>query len=113
MQGAVSGQFQFVYATPEYLTTRTEAQLHELQAACNFCLVAMDEAHCIADMGRTFRPAFTRLHTLRAPGSALQHVPWIAVTATAGPAVQVRIQLYKLRPTNHACIAGAHASHSL
>jgi superfamily II DNA helicase RecQ len=78
----------FVYVTPEFLTTRAPDELAALQRASNFCCVALDEAHYVADMGRTYPLA--RLHEARAPGGALAALPWVAVTATATPAVQAR-----------------------
>lgn len=101
MQGAIAGRFQYVYVTPEYITTRTDAQLQELHAACNFCLLGVDEAHCVTDMGRTFRPAFMKLQTLRGDGSPLKHLPWVAVTATASPGVQVSTALSLLKISLH------------
>ena len=90
MQGVLRGQFQFVYVAPEYITTRSTEELAELQRACNFCLIALDEAHCIADVGRGHRrQSYSQLHKVRAHGSALAGLPWIAVTATATPQVQV------------------------
>ena len=90
-QAAYAGQFQFVYITPEYASTRDAADLTTLHTACRFCLIALDEAHCVADMGKGFRStSYSQLHRLRGDASPLRDVPWIAVTATATPAVRVR-----------------------
>eukprot|EP00892_Ulva_mutabilis_P003710 jgi/Ulvmu1/1710/UM116_0023.1 len=104
--GAYAGKFQFIYVTPEYLTTRSEAQLCELHTACNFCLMAMDEAHCVANSGHGFRPAFAQLHRLREPSCPLHQVPWIAVTATARPAIQMHIAI-SLGLRDHLLLCGS------
>jgi hypothetical protein len=86
-----AGQFQFVYVTPEYASTRSTEDLAALHGASKFCLIALDEAHCVSDWGKGYRAAsYSQLHKLRAPGSPLAALPWVAVTATATPRVQVR-----------------------
>lgn len=90
LQAAFSGRSKFVYVTPEFVARCPEA-IHQLHAAANFCLLALDEAHCVSDMGKGFRAeGYSQLHRLRAPGSPLAALPWMAVTATATPDVQVR-----------------------
>ena len=49
-------------------------------------LIAVDEAHCVAEWGRDFRPEYRRLGDLRGD---LQ-VPLVALTATAPPHVRRR-----------------------
>ena len=79
-----------MYVTPEYATTRSSEDLRALHSACNFGLIALDEAHCIADMGRGYRAAsYSQLYKLREAASPLAALPWAAVTATATPRVQV------------------------
>lgn len=91
VQNAYAGAFQFVYITPEYASTREVDGLSALHAACRFCVIALDEAHCVSDMGKGFRStSYSQLHRLRGEASPLRDVPWIAVTATATPAVRVR-----------------------
>lgn len=89
-RGAYEGKYQFVYVTPEYLATRSMEQLNELHMNCKFCCLAVDEAHCISSWGKGYRDSFLALSRLRSPDSPLKDVPWIAVTATASRAVQVR-----------------------
>lgn len=48
-------------------------------------LVAIDECHCISQWGNDFRPAYKRLGRLR---SYLKNTPFMALTATATPAVR-------------------------
>lgn len=98
IQAAYSGRFQYVYVTPEYITTRSIEDLNKLHNACRFCLIALDEAHCISDMGKGFRCSqYSALHRLRASLSPLRSLPWVAVTATATPTIEVRFA--------HACDA--------
>jgi ATP-dependent DNA helicase RecQ len=64
------------------------ANLAEIVAPPGVRLLVVDEAHCIADWGREFRPVYTQLGQLRRhfPG-----VPMLAMTASADRAVERRI----------------------
>lgn len=90
VQAAYTGAYQFVYITPEYAAINLDG-VAELHKACNFGYVAVDEAHCVADWGRTYRSGFRSVHRLRSDGGPLAALPMIAVTATATAAVQVRM----------------------
>ncbi len=85
-------QLRLLYLSPEtllskrvwQLLTRPEAQLQGL---------AIDEAHCLAQWGETFRPAYRRLGAARRAleVAAGRPVPIAAFTATATPADRATI----------------------
>ncbi|MCA9533619.1 MAG: ATP-dependent DNA helicase RecQ [Myxococcales bacterium] len=81
------GEYDLVYVAPERLSNRYTL---EMVRALRPPLVAIDEAHCIAQWGHDFRPEYLRLgevlRTLNPP-----HV--LACTATATPAVRDEILL--------------------
>jgi len=85
----MSGAFQFVYVTPEFVANRRDdiAAMHRVR---RFGLLAVDEAHCVVDWGRTYRRDFAALDRLRASDGPLPGVPLIAVTATATLTEQAR-----------------------
>jgi ATP-dependent DNA helicase RecQ len=71
------GQIDLLYVTPEQVATaRFQSLLREIDVA----LVAVDEAHCISQMGNDFRPDYNALGLIR---GILPDVPMIAATATA------------------------------
>lgn len=75
-----SGKLKLFYVAPESIFL-IENILHRI----DINLFAIDEAHCISSWGHDFRPAYTRL------GSLKQHfpeIPIIALTATADSATQ-------------------------
>ena len=81
-------------------------------------LASSVQAHCIADWGRGYRAAsYSQLHKLRAPGSPMASVPWIAVTATATPRVQAHHHLllltYILSTWTNSCEAAFLSSSKL
>ena len=84
------GGVRILLATPEAcLVASTEEQLK----ACRFAHFVVDEAHCVCEWGRTFRPAYRMLGAL----GARLGVPCItAFTATASPEVlaDVKAQLF-------------------
>jgi ATP-dependent DNA helicase RecQ len=59
--GVRDGRIRLVLATPE--SCLTEANLAAL-GSCGFRHVVVDEAHCIAEWGDTFRPAYLQLGSL-------------------------------------------------
>src|SRR6185437_16206172 len=82
----VRGRFKLVYAAPERLAS--EAFVETLGRS-NVQLVAVDEAHCIAQWGHDFRPDYRRI------GSLLQRLRpprVLACTATATPEVRREIR---------------------
>ena len=81
----LSGQCKLLYVAPErLLTPRMQAILGQVPLS----LLAIDEAHCVAQWGHDFRPDYLRLSGVceRWPD-----VPRIALTATADPRTREEI----------------------
>ena len=72
------GNSQLIYVTPERL--EKEEFLLSLKEAGGISLFVVDEAHCIAQWGHDFRPAYLGLSHAR---KALGNPPVLALTATA------------------------------
>ena len=85
LQAATSGAYKFLYLSPE----RIESNLFkEYLPALDISLIAVDEAHCIAQWGYDFRPPYLRIAALR---NELPSVPVIALTASATKDVETAI----------------------
>jgi ATP-dependent DNA helicase RecQ len=85
LQAATSGAYKFLYLSPE----RIESNLFkEYLPALDISLIAVDEAHCIAQWGYDFRPPYLRIAALR---NELPDVPVIALTASATKDVETAI----------------------
>lgn len=80
-----TGQLDMVYVAPERLLT---SAFLALLTQTDIALIAIDEAHCIAQWGHDFRPEYLQLSRLR---KRFAHVPCIAVTATADKPTQDEI----------------------
>ncbi|THH41530.1 RecQ family ATP-dependent DNA helicase [Neolewinella litorea] len=81
LDNAVYGNTKFLYLSPErLLTDLARERIRRMPVG----LVAVDEAHCISQWGYDFRPPYLRIAELR---ELHPDVPFIAVTATATPAV--------------------------
>jgi ATP-dependent DNA helicase RecQ len=93
LQQAAHGYYKFLYLSPERLETKL---FKEYVHALDISLVAVDEAHCISQWGYDFRPPYMRIANLM---DELDHVPVIALTASATPLVQDDI-VEKLRLKN-------------
>jgi len=81
LDNALYGNYKFLYLSPE----RLEQELVQnaiRQMSVN--LFAIDEAHCISQWGKDFRPAYKNIKVLR---TLHPLVPFIALTATATPEV--------------------------
>lgn len=86
---ADTGRLQFLYASPERLANRdfiTRCQ------SWRITLLAVDEAHCIAQWGHDFRPEYQRIGEFRGMLRTQTHpqdggILTIALTASATPAV--------------------------
>jgi len=80
------GQLSILLTNPE--TCLSEA-VTSLLATSPVSHLVIDEAHCISEWGRTFRPAYLNLHTLV---TLLPQAAVTAFTATASPPVLEDIQ---------------------
>ena len=88
-EDAWAGKYDLVYLTPELATSeRGLGRIRRLHATRAIATLGVDEAHCISEWGRDFRPDFQRLALVR---DALPGVPVVAVTATATPRVRAEI----------------------
>lgn len=85
----VRGRYKLVYAAPERLASESFVRV---LSRTNLALVAVDEAHCIAQWGHDFRPDYLRIGALL---EAVRPPRILACTATATPAVrkEIRAQL--------------------
>lgn len=80
-----SGKIKLLYVAPERLQNAYFIQsLLELKLD----LIAIDEAHCIAQWGHDFRPAYLKINTIK---EYFPTTPFLALTATATPKVQQEI----------------------
>ncbi len=85
LESAAAGYLKLLYLSPERLASeRFLGRLDRLPVR----LIAVDEAHCIAEWGHDFRPAYLRIAELR---EHLPKVPVLALTASATPAVKQEI----------------------
>lgn len=75
------GLTKILYVSPERLTNRLFLQqIQDIQ----FSFIAVDEAHCISEWGQDFRPSYQHIKNFR---TIIEHLPCIALTATATPKV--------------------------
>ncbi|PRX49776.1 ATP-dependent DNA helicase RecQ [Salegentibacter salegens] len=81
LDNCIYGNYKFLYLSPERLQ---QDLVQERIKLMNVNLIAVDEAHCISQWGHDFRPAYRNISLLKdlKPGT-----PFIALTATATPAV--------------------------
>jgi ATP-dependent DNA helicase RecQ len=94
-----AGRLRLLYAAPERVATPRFA---ELLGATPLSLLAIDEAHCVAQWGHDFRPEYLELGGLR---ERFPEVPRIALTATADPATRKEIAERLLLPGARAFVA--------
>lgn len=87
LQNAVSGNFKFLFVSPERLQTKL---FREYLPAMPITLIAVDEAHCISQWGYDFRPPYLQIASIR---EELDGVPVLALTASATSDVQTDICL--------------------
>ncbi len=86
LEDAALGLLRLLYVSPERLGTDAfRGRLPRMPVK----LIAVDEAHCIAQWGYDFRPAYMRIPALR---EVFPHAPIVALTATATAAVADDIQ---------------------
>ena len=79
------GNYKIVYIAPERLESRRFLEYYE---TADISFIAVDEAHCIAQWGFDFRPAY--LNILKSL-NASKRLPVAAFTATATPDVRLEI----------------------
>jgi ATP-dependent DNA helicase RecQ len=90
---ASNGRIQFLYLSPERISTRL---MEEYLPDLDVCLIAIDEAHCISQWGYDFRPAYLNISSLRI---SYPDVPIIALSASATVEVQQDIcEKLKFKP---------------
>ena len=83
----IYGDYKFLYISPERLHTELFKRKLPLM---NVCLIVVDESHCISQWGYDFRPSYLRIADLRR--MLPEHIPVLALTATATPQVVDDIQ---------------------
>ncbi|MDR2887071.1 MAG: RecQ family ATP-dependent DNA helicase [Bacteroidales bacterium] len=95
LENSIYGNVKFLYVSPERISTK----LFQAKATrFNLSLVAVDEAHCISQWGYDFRPSYLKIALLR--DIIPENIPFLALTATATPAV-VKDIMTKLRFRKH------------
>ena len=82
----IEGITKLLYISPERLQNRQFLErIEEIQIS----FIAVDEAHCISEWGQDFRPSYQNIKNFRAN---FQHIPCLALTATATLKVLNEIQ---------------------
>jgi ATP-dependent DNA helicase RecQ len=85
-EGLLAGEYRLVYVAPERLASEAFV---DLLSRAQLDLVAIDEAHCIAQWGHDFRPDYLRIGGLL---GRLKPPRILACTATATPDVRDEIR---------------------
>ncbi|KAB1257665.1 Werner syndrome ATP-dependent helicase [Camelus dromedarius] len=94
------GKYRIVYITPEFCAGNLNL-LQQLEANIGITVIAVDEAHCIAEWGHDFRSSFRSLDSLKA---VLPKVPVVALTATASSSIREDIvRCLKLKDPQITC----------
>ena len=86
LENCIFGDYRFLYVSPERLGTEL---FQNKMRAMDVKLLVIDECHCISQWGYDFRPSYLKIAEIR---EELPHVPVLALTATATPAVVEDIQ---------------------
>ena len=77
IENSIYGNYKLIYCSPErFLNPIFIKQI----TLINFSLIAIDEAHCISELGHDFRPSYRRLDVLR---NLFIKTPILAVSASA------------------------------
>ena len=79
----LSGITKLLYVAPESLSKQQNIDFFK---SIKISFIAIDEAHCISEWGHDFRPEYRNLRNILEQFN--QHIPVIALTATATPKVQ-------------------------
>ena len=85
------GMFKFVYVAPEQFFKKNNDYCLKLEHSLlqnKYDLLVIDEAHCIVEWGRSFRPSYALLNNLK---NALGNPTTIALTASASKKAQKTI----------------------
>ncbi len=81
LENCVFGGVKLLYVSPERLSSQLfQTKLRHM----NVSFITVDEAHCISQWGYDFRPSYLEIANIR---TLHPHVPVLALTATATPAV--------------------------
>lgn len=83
----MSGITKMLFVAPESLNKHENLEFFR---KIKISFVAVDEAHCISEWGHDFRPEYRRIKEMI--GQINDHIPVMALTATATPKVQQDIQ---------------------
>ncbi|UIR57965.1 DNA helicase RecQ [Sphingobacterium sp. SRCM116780] len=86
-QDVTAGKTKLLYVAPESLSKLENVEFLK-QITVSF--VAVDEAHCISEWGHDFRPEYRKIRQVI--NGIGEHIPIIALTATATPKVQSDIR---------------------
>lgn len=84
LEAVAAGRVKLLYVAPERFASR---RFRERLSTFGVSLLAVDEAHCIAQWGHDFRPSYLTLGAVRDE----LRCPTIALTATATPEVRREI----------------------
>jgi len=77
IENSIYGNYKLIYCSPErFLNPIFIKQI----TLINFSLIAIDEAHCISELGHDFRPSYRRLDVIR---NLFIKTPILAVSASA------------------------------
>ena len=86
LENCIFGDVKLLYISPERLSSELfQNKLKKMKVS----FITVDEAHCISQWGYDFRPAYLHIAEIR---KQIPHVPVLALTATATPAVVDDIQ---------------------
>ncbi len=85
-QKTIERKLKLLYVAPESLV---KEEFIDFLKKAKISFVAIDEAHCISEWGHDFRPEYRRIREIL---NHIDHVPIIALTATATPKVQLDIK---------------------
>ncbi|MBM3402313.1 MAG: DNA helicase RecQ [Bacteroidetes bacterium] len=86
-EDVTKGETKLLYVAPESLI---KTENIDFLRGISISFVAVDEAHCISEWGHDFRPEYRRIRQVI--DNIGDHIPIIALTATATPKVQQDIQ---------------------
>ncbi|MBV7258235.1 DNA helicase RecQ [Erythrobacter crassostreae] len=95
-----NGELDLLYVAPERANT---GGFQSLLTAADISLFAIDEAHCVSEWGHDFRPDYRQLRPML---DRFEHVPRLALTATADETTRRDILLQLGIPDDGLIVAG-------